>query len=54
MENEMKAKTKSLLMNTTVRLAQKEAAKGYALPEGYVPQNREQRRDLQRATRKRK
>jgi hypothetical protein len=34
--------------------AQKKAAEGYAIPVGYVPQNREQRRDLQRAMRKRK
>jgi hypothetical protein len=50
----MKTKTKSLLMNATVRLAQAKAAEGYALPAGYAPQNREQRRDLQRAMRKRK
>ena len=50
----MKAKTKSLLMNTTVRLTQAKAAHGYPVPADWVPQNREQRRDLKRAMRKRK
>ena len=45
----MKRTVRSQMDDQKARLTQKQAAKGFYAPADYVPLNREQRRDLERA-----